>query len=464
MTRDLLRLSALEQARLIRTRAISSEELVRATIEQIERHNGNLTAFVQLYPDEALRLARQKDRELHVSRGEGLPPFHGIPMGIKDLNFVAGMFTRMGSRAFENFVAPFDDQTTKAHRRAGFVIIGKTATSELGAMPVTEPDIHEPARNPWNPDHSSGGSSGGAAAAVASGMLSVAHASDGAGSVRIPAAFCHCFGIKPSRGRLANAYGEDDRELIYTCGPISRTVRDAAAWVDAIGGISVGSPHWAPAPVKPFVEQIERPIPRLRVRFTHKTKLATTHPDHAAAVERLVKILADMGHIVEEGDPPDSGTVEEFLPVWQRSAATVPVYDWNETQPVTRWLAEHGKHVTDELVSERRADLAGRVVNWFGDVDLWVTPTVANPPPRVYSWRNMPPDEAFSNAAKLGPFTAPFNLSGQPAASIPMGLSSANLPIGVQIVGKPLADGLVLNVARQLEQVLSWDQVAPGYL
>lgn len=456
-------LSALELASLIRRRALSSEELTRATIARIERHNDALSAFVQVLGDEAIRVARMKDRETFRSKGEGLPPFHGVPMGIKDLNFVAGAFTRMGSRAFQNFVAPFDDQVTKKMRAAGMVIVGKTATSELGAMPITEPDIHPPTRNPWNLDHTSGGSSGGAGSAVAAGLLAFAHGSDGAGSIRIPAAFCNLFGFKPSRGRVCNAYGLDDRELIYTCGPLARSVDDGAALFDSFAGMSSGIPHWAPTPVQSFHALSKRTPPRLRIKYALSTVLTKTHPDHAAAVLRVAKKLSDLGHVVEEGGEISEGTVEEFLPVWQHSAANVPVLDWNEVQPVTRWLADKGRHVTQEFVNERRASLAARVLNWFGDVDLWVTPTVAAPPPRVNAWTSMGPEEAFENASHLGPFTALFNLTGQPAASVPSGISTPGLPIGVQLVGKPLADALVLQVSRQLEQELPWTQLAPGW-
>ncbi|MFO0660734.1 MAG: amidase [Polyangiaceae bacterium] len=456
-------LSALELANLIRRRALSSEEITRATLDRIEKHNDKLSAFVQILRDEAIRVARQKDRETFRSKGEGLPPFHGVPMGIKDLNFVAGAYTRMGSRAFANFVSMFDDRVTQNMRKAGFVIVGKTATSELGTLPVTEPDIHPPTRNPWNLDHTSGGSSGGAGSAVAAGLLPMAHGSDGAGSIRIPSAFCHLFGLKPSRGRVCNAYGLDDRELIYTCGPLARSVDDGAAFLDAFAGISSGVRNWAPAPVQTFHELSKRTPPRLRIKFARTTKLTTTHPDHAAAVDRFVNKLADLGHHVEDGGEISEGTVEEFLPVWQYAAANVPVLDWNDTQPVTRWLAEKGRELTAQQVNERRASLAARVLSWFGDVDLWITPTVAAPPPRVNAWSHLGPEEAFAEAAHLGPFTALFNLTGQPAASVPAGLSSVGLPIGIQVVGKPLADALVLQVSRQLEQEFPWTRIAPGW-
>src|SRR5262245_30835997 len=247
---EVLSATALEQAALVRTRAISSEELVRLYLDRIDRIDGRLNSFVERFPRRALRDARAKDAAGRA--GEALPPFHGVPIGIKDLNFVRFAWTRMGSRATLPIFALLDDRTTAGIRRGGFVILGKLATSEVGAMPVTEPDTHPPTRNPWNVWHTSGGSSGGSGAAVAARLLPVAHGSDGAGSIRIPSAFCHLYGLKPSRGRLPNAFGRPDRDVLYTCGPLTRSVEDAAAMLDVMAGIDVGRPHWAPPPPRPY--------------------------------------------------------------------------------------------------------------------------------------------------------------------------------------------------------------------
>jgi amidase len=203
---------------------------------------------------------------------------------------------------------------------------------------------------------------------------------------------------------VENPFGLDDHAIIWTCGPIARTVDDVAALLDVMAGITVGTPHWAVPPDRPFLELAKR----------------------------------------------------RALPVWQRNTAQVPVHDWALTQPVTRWLGEAGRRVTEAHAAELAAQLSARVLTWFGDVDAWLTPTVAIPPPAIGEWAGLPPEEAFAKAARLGLFTAPFNASGQPAISVPAGLSRRGHPIGAQIVGRPLADATVLAVARQLEEAMPW--------
>jgi amidase len=456
---DVFAASALEQAALIRKGAISSDELVRAYFSRIEAHDQTLHAFVSLFRKRAWVWARQKD--LAVRRKEELPAFHGVPTAIKDLNMVRFARTRMGSAGLPPVFSPVDDLTTAAVRRAGFVIVGKTSTSELGAMPVTEPDIHPPTRNPWNTDHSPGGSSGGAAAAVAGRLLPIAQGSDGGGSIRGPSAFCHLYGIKPSRGRVANAFGRDDKELLYTSGPIARTVEDAAALLDVLAGLDIGRPHWAPPPAQSYRAALAEPPPRLKVRFCTTPPIGKTDPELAAAVERAARVLQQLGHEVEEGRLPE-GNLEEFLPVWQHAVGTVPLVRWSRTQPITRWLVEEGRRLAPGFAAERRRELERRFLATFETADLWLTPTTPVPAPRIGTFKNRPPAEAFAEAAVIGAFTAAFNVTGQPAANVPLGLTSAGLPMGLQVAGRPFADHVVLQVSRQLEEALPWrGRVAP---
>ncbi|HEY3822210.1 MAG TPA: amidase [Polyangiaceae bacterium] len=452
---------ALELAAMLRQHRVSSEDLVHACLERIEEANPWLTAFVQVLGDRALGEARAADARLR-KRDADLPPFLGVPLGVKDLNLARGSFARFGSRAFERLFTPFDDAVVAQLRRGGFVIVGKTTTSELGSLPVTEPDIHPPTRNPWDPGVTAGGSSGGAGAAVASGMIPIAQGSDAAGSIRIPAAFCGLFGLKPSRGRIENPFGLDDRVLIWTCGPITRTVDDAAAMLDVMAGVTVGRPHWAPLPARPFGE-LAREVPRgLTVGLALRSNHVDTDPEIAAAVEGVARTLEKLGHrIVEKRLELPDGVMEEFLPVWQATAASAPVHDWALTQPVTRWLGEKGRTVDAKLVERTTERLMGLVLEQFGDLDAWITPTVAVPPPRVGAWRDMAPPEVFAEASKLGVFTAPFNISGQPAASVPAGRSKRGNPIGAQIAGRPLADGQVLALARQVEAAMPWIEDRP---
>jgi amidase len=454
-TSNVLDASALEQARLLRTRAVSSEELVRGYLRRIEERNGKIEAFVEVIGRRAVASARQKDRVLGKKAASELPPFFGVPIGVKDLNLVRGTFTRAGSRAFRYFFSPVDDRSAAQIRRGGFVILGKLATSELGALPVTEPDVHPPTRNPWDLTRTPGGSSGGSGAALAAGLLPIAHGSDGAGSIRIPASFCNLYGFKPSRGRVRDPLGAADENALPTCGPLAHTVEDAAAMLDVLAGISVGKPHWAPEPKKPFLDLAKQSPEKLRVRFTTRSPLAHATPEIDSAVQRVAKLLTHFGHDVEEG-PPFDGALREFLPLWQHLVGAVPVLSRSLLQPVTSWLHAAGRKLDGASVLRQHHALSARITAWFGDADLWLTPTVAVPPPKIGAWKDLEPERAFSEAAVLGAFTALFNVSGQPAASIPSGISSEGHPIGVQIAGRANADGLVLAVSRQLEEAMPW--------
>lgn len=445
-------MSALDQARLIRERKLSASELVRLYLGRISRHDPALGSFVQVFEESALATARKMDSAPASARG----PFHGVPTGIKDLNPVRGTFTRMGSKAFRYLFTPFDDVTTAAIRKAGFVILGKLATSELGAMPVTEPATHLPTRNPWDRAHTPGGSSGGSGSAVAGGLLPIAQASDGAGSIRIPASLCGLVGHKASRNAVPNDYRRIDPVGMITIGPIGRSVDDVAAMLDVLSGRNgEGS----------FLSSAQRTPSGLNVRFTTTSPVGACTPQIAAVVHDVVKRLEGQGHHVEEGPPPE-GSVDEVLPIWQRQIARIPLVRNSSLQPVTRWLRETGRHVPNDEVLRRAAALSARVTKWFGDADLWVTPTLPIAPPRVGQWAGLGPEETFRAAAVMGAFTALFNLTGQPAITVPAGISTEGHPIGVQLVGRMGADGLVLAVARQLERELKWTErhVRDSYL
>jgi amidase len=456
---DVLALSALDQARFVREGRISSEELTRAYLERIRRRNPSLNAFVHVSERAALRAARAKDDELRQGAAS-LPPFHGVPIGIKDLNLVRGSFASFGSRAMKYFWTPVDDRSVSQIRRGGFVVVGKLATSEFGVMPVTEPDIHPPTRNPWNPERTPGGSSGGSGAAVAAGMIPIAHGSDGAGSIRIPSAFCHLYGIKPSRGRVKEPFWRNDRTTLVSCGPLARTVEDAAAMLDVMAGVSAGTRHWAPRPERSFLEAARRPPSRLRIRFTTESVLGVTDAEIVDAVRRVAAMLASLGHEVAEGAPPN-GSLDEFLPIWKRLVASVPVIHPSLLQPTTRRLWESGRRIPPAEAARAQAELTERLTEWFGDADIWLTPTVAVLPPPVGRWNGVDPDQAFEQAAVLGAFTALFNVTGQPAASIPAGLSRSGLPMGAQLAGRTHAEATVLALSRQLEQAMPWSGRQP---
>jgi amidase len=455
---EILSRSALDLAHLIRARQVSSEDVVRVSLDRIARLNPSVQAFVSVF-ETAINVARAKDRQ--TLRGGTLPLFHGVPIGIKDLNVVRWSRTRFGSRAVPSLPMPWDDLTVAPLRRAGFVILGKLSTSEFGALPVTEPVIHRPTRNPWALSRSAGGSSGGSAAAVAAEMLPVSQGSDGAGSIRIPASFCHTFGIKPARGRVVNQFGLSDRQLLYTSGPMSRTVSDAAAMLDVMAGLVAGRPHWAPPPPHPFRERATGQPRRFRIGLAVATPIIPTHPEILERIHSVVRLLADSGHDIVEANLPTC-SVEEFLPLWQYQVGGTPLCSWHKTEPVTRWLGRAGRLLSAKSVAMRFEALKARYEDTVGSFDLLITPTVAVPPPMIGAFSDLSPPVSIIEAAKLVAFTAMFNLVGLPAASVPVGFTADGLPIGLQVVGSRFGECDVLELAWQLEEALPWAHLRPS--
>jgi len=454
----LLELSALAQARLVARREVSSEELTRLYLARIDELNPLLQAFVRVWPAAALRSARRKDAQ--VRAGRTLPAFHGVPIGVKDMNLVRGRVTRFGSRAVA-ILAFRDCRTTASLRRAGFVLVGKTATSEFGAIPVTEPDLHPPTRNPWDPTRTAGGSSGGAACAVAAGLLPIAHGSDGGGSIRIPSALVHVFGMKPSRGRVPNAYRQEDRHVLYTCGAISRSVEDAAAMLDVLAGLDVGRPHWLAPPDRPFAISCREAPGPLRVGLVlEPTAGVPAHPTIREATLAVARLLETLGHRVEERRPPPI-SVDDFLPLWRWQMARVPVFRPGRLQPVTRELRAAGRRIPTEVALALQERMTRELDPLMHGVDLLLSPTVGVLTPAVGAWRGLPPAETFAAAAALGVFTAPANVTGAPAASVPAGLLDGRWPMGIQLVGRPGDDALVLSVSHVLEQAMPWAHLWP---
>jgi amidase len=441
---DLGALSAVEIGTLIRRRAVSSEEVTRFFLDRAEADRC-LHAFVSVTRPLALRMARRIDAT-RAEEGRLPSALRGVPIGIKDLHPVRGTFTKLGSRAFRWLVTPYDDPLVARLRRAGLVFVGKTATSELGMSPITEPDIHEATRNPWDLRRTAGGSSGGAGAAVAGGLLPIAQGSDGAGSIRIPSALNLLFGFKASRGVLVNPHRAIDRLELAVCGPLARSVADAAAMLDVL--------RERPGPA--WLHGIERPPRKLRIRFAQHSPLMPSHPAIAATVVRYAKALAALGHDVEEA-PWYDGTVDDFLPLWRSLAARAPVLLPHKLQPMTKWLRDAGRATTDAEVDRAYHHFGGRTLRWFGDADVWLSPTTPILAPEVGTLRRPTPRETFDAVAPLGYFTAIFNVSGQPAASVPAGLSTEGLPMGIHLVGRHGEDRTILALARQLERELPWD-------
>ncbi len=440
---SLLALSALEQAQAVRAGEVTSEALVDLYLERVGRLDPQLGAFVCVQAERAQDTARRRDKAR--TAGEPLSPFHGVPIAVKDLHMLRGAPMRMGSRAWRWLWSPVDDLTVRAVNKAGFVILGKTSTSEMALMPVVETDIHPPTRNPWDLSRTSGGSSGGAAAAVAAGLLPLSPGSDGGGSVRIPATTCGLVGLKPSRGAIPNPHAAMDRPGMTAIGPLARGVDDAAALADVLCGRDPGAPgSWLSA-------ARQAPPPGLRVGVLTQSPLdLQTCPHRAQAARDAGEVLRARGDRVE-ARARIPGTLEEFLPIYQRLFADMPVLFESKLQPVTRWFRVEGRRYTQAQAREAFETLSRRALEAQAGLDVLLTPTCPIAPPRVGQFSHLEPVEMFRSLAPLGAFTAPWNVTGQPACTVPWGFDPDGLPMGVQLVGRLGDDARILALARVLQ-------------
>jgi len=471
MSDDLATLDATAQAELVQRRAVSPRELVDAAIARLERLDPTLNAVI--HP--ALEQARDAATAPDLPDG----PFRGVPFLMKDIGGAeAGRPYCCGMRFLRNagWVEPEDSFLTRRFKAAGLISLGRTNTPELALLPTTEPDAFGATRNPWNPDHSAGGSSGGAAAAVAAGIVPAAHASDGGGSIRGPASMCALVGLKPTRGRNSFGPGLGERwsglsvEFVVT-----RSVRDTAALLDATAGAMPGDPYVAPPPARPFATAVAMPPLSLRVGVLRGAPRAVeTHPECLAAVDRAARLLADLGHHVEEAHPAALDEPEHVMTyvtivavntaraveAWTHKVGRAPEPD--ELEPLTWALAERGRAASaTELLATVEAvhGFGRRLATWWeGGFDLLITPTQAAPPPPIGFIRSTKDDPllAFMRSAPYGACTLPFNMSGQPAISLPLHWTPEGLPIGVQLVGPFAGEDLLLGVAAQLEAAAPW--------
>jgi amidase len=462
-------LSALDQALAVRRRELSCVELVEHYAARIALHDRASGAFVTTTLAAALEQAADADRA--VADGDDLPPLHGVPIGIKDLNLTEGVPTRLGSPVFADFVPPLSDFVVDKLRAAGTISLGKTNTPEFGLPCYTEPDVAPPARTPWDLSRSAGGSSGGAAAAVAAGLLPFAQGSDGGGSIRIPASVCGLFGIKPSRGRISNGPLLGDLNGLATNGPLARTVRDAAALLDAMAGPMPGDPHWAAQPERPYLQVADEEPGRLRVGRYCAPAIpgVVVHPHVVAAYEAASALLESLGHDVEDIPTPfDAGIVSSFEVVWSVSAAGVPVDPAREAElaPLTRWLRERGRaaSATDFTAALSALQLASRsAVGATASYDVVLTPTLAQPPaPLGWFTEAGDPRAEFDRMISWTPFTAVYNTTGQPAVSLPLHTSPDGLPIGVMLVGRPADEATLVRLSAQVEQAQPWRERHPA--
>ena len=490
--RDYLAHDAVGLAALVRAGEVTARELAEAAIRRIEARNGDLNAVIHKTYDKALATADALDearsgpaagRRGHAAAAGGA--FRGVPMLLKDLNPPSeGDPCHLGTRVLRDigFLGPNDGNQVICLRRAGFTFAGRTNTPELGQVATTEPLAYGPTRNPWQPERGPGGSSGGSAAAVASGMVPVAGGGDGGGSIRIPAALCGLVGLKPSRGRVSNATHDSATGLV-SLHALTRTVRDSAALLDAQSVPFVGDFEVAPHQEAPFAEVVAGPPPeRLRVGLRLERPASTggeVHPECAEAARRAAHLLELCGHSVEEAAPTaldDEQMLAVFIKIWTvAAAATLQALgllvgrelEEADVEPATWFYAQRGlaTEAREFLAAlQARQNFALDMARWWGDGwDLLVTPTTAKPAPPLGELvaGDEDPVRALVNSMPYGAFTLPFNLTGQPAVSVPMGQTADGLPVGAQLVAAYGCDDVLLQVAAQLEAANPWPLLAP---
>lgn len=465
---DLAFTPALEQARLIRHRDISPLELTELYLSRIEHLNPKLGSYFTVLTDAAIADAKAKTEQLsHVEDPNTLPPFFGVPISVKDLNPMKGVPFTMGNQALKDSIGEFDDATVGHIRNAGFVILGKTATPELGTVPFTEPPGFAPARNPWNPDYTPGGSSGGAAAALAAGLCAIAQGSDGGGSIRGPAFCCGLLGLKPSRGRISYAPIGDTPGGIATNGPLARTVADAAAFLDIASGYVMGDPYWLPDPEQSFLSSAHQGAQQgvgrsLKIGYiTTIAPIGPVHDDCKQAVLEMVQRLESMGHQVEETQLDCTPLIDPFTVVFRAclGGTGIPV---EAMSPLNQWLVAHNDSSAGYFAAVWQMQIIARqIIAHFHQYDVVVMPTFSHPQIRVGEWANLSPEETFEKVTHWVMPSPPLNATGQPVMAVPTGFADSGLPLGVQLVGRPGDESTLITLAAHLETLYPWAHHRP---
>jgi amidase len=475
-------LDATGLAELVRRREVTPLELVDDAIARIEKLDPQLNAVIL----PAFQRAREAAKALSLAPDLANRPFAGVPFLMKDLGGQeAGAPCHQGLKCLKEagWIERESSHLAERVARAGLISLGRTNTPELGLMPTTEPLAYGPTRNPWNPAYSAGGSSGGASAAVASGMVPMAHASDGGGSIRIPAAHTGLVGLKPTRGRTSFGPGAGERWGGFSCElVVSKTVRDTAGFLDAVQGAEPGDPYAAAPPARPYVQEVGADPGRLRIGLLAGSPREGVAVDPTCVEAALVaaRALDAIGHRVEEASPEayaDSAVGRGYVTVVACSVARAleaageklgRALTAADVEPMTWAVAEIGR-ATPVATYLGQLDFVHRFGRrmaawWQGGFDLLLTPTTAEPPPRIGEF-HQPPDQplrAFLRAAPFGAFTFPINLTGQPAISLPVHGTAEGLPVGAMLVAATGREDLLLRVAAQLEEALPWrDRRAP---
>lgn len=459
---DLALTSAVEQAKLVETGQISPLELTQFYLERIERLDPKLGSFVTVAVERAIAEAQEKTAKRNDPNTVIDPqtqtrrPFFGVPIAIKDLNAVAGLPQMCGTLALKDNIPQQDDVVVEKIKAAGFIILGKTATSELGSFPYIEPQGMPPTRNPWNLEYTAGGSSGGSAAAVAAGFCPIAQGSDGGGSIRTPASCCGLIGVKPSRGRVSSVPTESDSG-IATNGVLAHTVADAAALLDVMTGNAPSDRFWLPEPLMPFAEAVQQPLNSLKIAFT-----STIEPIGKAsevcqqALKTALTQLEHQGHQITEINLNLGELQEPFLCVWQSEIASAGLPP-EVLSPMNQWLFQqaqasgNGKYLQAVFALQNSFRKFSKL---FKSYDVLMLPVHLHSPPKVGEWANLSPPETLK---KIIQWIAPCpmaNALGLPAIALPVMLNEQGVPISIQLIGTTSSEGLLFQVAAQLEKIL----------
>jgi len=466
---------ALELAASIRRRQVSPVEVVDMYLDRMDELDPRLNAFCHRADDDVRKAARAAaDAVVQASSSEDLPPFHGVPLPVKDLVDVAGWPTTHGSAGADRAPAAVSDPVVQRFADAGFVLLGKTTTSEFGTVPFTESPALGISRSPWNPDRTPGGSSSGAGASVAAGMAPIAHAADGGGSIRVPASCNGLVGLKPTRGLVSNV--SVDSEGFATHGVLTRSVADTAAALDVLARHDPAAWWSPPARERPLVSALAQGPPaglRIGVLVDPPVDGVEVDPACIAAVDMAVRTLESVGnHVVDLTLPlpPTSDLITAFLPIWNVSGAGVPLTDPDRVEPHNRALRDAARALDSWAYVEgvrTTQHVSRRIVDGFVDhLDLLVTPTMACLPPPIGFWRTGADEDPLTPLLMSYPlvvFTSLFNVTGQPAISVPVHHDDATgLPVGVQIVAAPWQEDLLLRVAHTLEVAHPWSDRRPA--
>jgi amidase len=471
---ELLFRPASELATLIHTGQTSSAELVAAALERIEALQPTINAFTHIDAEGAMATAE-------TISADDPRPFAGVPIAVKDTAPVAGMPYTMGSDVFGDFVPGHDAFLVRRLRDAGFVIVGKTSMPEFGILPVSEPRRFGPVRNPWDTDRTPGGSSGGAAAAVASGMLPLAHGSDGGGSIRIPASCCGLVGLKATRGRVSRGPDQGDDFLVQD-GVLTRTVAETAELLDVLSGYEVGDATWAPLPSEPFAAAAKRDPGKLRIGYTTTAAIeADLDPLCEQAVRDAAQLLSELGHDVEEVAAP-WGEEDDLLHIFTMVFGTPiamgmyfgglvtgrePTEELVEPLSWTIWNGIRERSALDYLLARTQLTGISRgIIALWESYDVVVTPGLAARPVPIGEIDACSDDpwEDFRRSGRFTPYTAIFNVTGQPAISVPLFHGDDGLPTSIQLAGRPADEGTLLSLAAQLEAARPWADRRPELL